>query len=261
MTDFIFTLSGLLNSILYVVTRPELVKGSNTDCGAQITLGTGAVQRQTSREQSKGNLRSKNRSIPHLHGLGHLPDKSEDDIREHETRTTGDADDSPWVTGRSPSQPSSHTLSTWQSRYRSGSLDSASGSAVEDGLKLNRLRSISVDTPPIHLGGVSMEGHIDRHLYRKTSPSQRPGGPRKLESPGLGFLPDTEADLGRDYGMGDPSQPDPVQAVDSRQRGDQMRWVHWDTNGHSDVVGLPPEREASESVRWSGSMEGAPRAL
>ena len=256
VTDFIFTLSGLLNSILYLVTRPELVKGSKIDCGeAQITLGTGAVQRKTSREQSKSNHlhRAKNHSLPKLHGLGHLPDRSDDDIREQETtRTTGDADDPPWVTA-TPSQPtgSSLALPVWYSRYRSGSLDSGSGSAAEDGTKLGRLRSIS-DTPPHPNGAPPIEGqHADRHFYRKTSnPSHRPqggGGQRKFESSGLGFLPDVEADLGRDYGMGgDPtSQPGPVLVVGSPRQGeeDRVRSVRWGgTNERPDVLGLPPER-------------------
>jgi len=255
-TDFIFTLSGLFNSILYVVTRPDLVKGSNTDCreamGHQFTLGTGEVRRKTSREQNKNSLsRNKNRSLPKLHGLGHLPDRSEDDIREQEGRTSGDADDSTWV-GSKLSPP----RSMWRSR---DSLDSASGNVLEDAIKLGRLRSISVDGAPI-------EEDTDRHFYRKTSSSsQRHLQPqRKFESPGLGFLPDVEADLGRDYGMGGhPFQPDPVQAVGSRQGEDQTRWMGRGAphEPNPNVLELPPEQEAAESVRWSRNTKSIPRAL
>lgn len=66
-----FWLSGLLTTILYTLTRPELVKGGDTDHGAG---------RQATGGESSGRATEKYRPHARLpHGsLGHLPDRDDD---------------------------------------------------------------------------------------------------------------------------------------------------------------------------------------
>lgn len=192
--DFIFSLSGLLNAILYVVTRPELVKGSSSELGTPKDQPPHRISRDLPRSIEK-------RALPKVHGLGHLPDRSDDDLRDHhrEMHSAGTIEidtNMPWMIHAAP-PPLPQSLSHSRSDSGQSSLDRFSSGTASHRL-WSTPSSAQAHLPTMPLGSVHDENNVpQRHASLASSEGrQRPRGARKLGMGGdLGVLEDVHVDL------------------------------------------------------------------
>ncbi|KAF8068761.1 hypothetical protein FPV67DRAFT_1652217 [Lyophyllum atratum] len=166
ISSIVFSLSGLLNTILYVTTRPELVRGS-------------LDREETStkdRKRDKPTEKQNRKSPAHRRHAGHLPDRGDDggNLYLEDLQHRDASDNQPW-------------LAHEHSRTDSGYAYPASPVSSPERILLGHLPSTS---------------DASGSIYRPGSSSSEAQKHRQLLSLDAGHLPDLELDHDTRFGEG-----------------------------------------------------------
>ncbi|RDB30849.1 hypothetical protein Hypma_005911 [Hypsizygus marmoreus] len=193
--SIVFSLSGLLNTILYVLTRPELVRGSGEDPPEAA---------RTKRKPELGTEKtSQPRSAANRRNLGHLPDR-DDDMYLQDHSSVG-ADSPPWL-------KSQHSKSDIGYPYTASPT-----SAPSDNIILGHLPAASQDaytsTTSANVG-LGSRGSNANEIRQQQQWSHQ-----KLVSLDMGHLLDLDSEHGGGQSTGQGQQLLQVPRSEGRRRG------------------------------------------